>query len=567
MSSPDPLNAATYYVADGYDTDNRTLMGRRAAGEAYLRAFVRHGGVSPLYCLTPSEAAFQAFRTQVAGFADNPPAAEHLSLGDHRAIARAGTVFYPGPDIARLAWPREPDHAAAYSLCGVTHTTASHGVMDAIGALVHAPLYDWDALICTSRAVRQTIECVLGTMSEQQQARYGTPLACRVQLPIIPLGVECAIYAQGREAQRLRAGFRQRLGIGDGDIAVLSLSRLSYHGKAHPLPMFVALEAAAKSQPRPVHLILAGWFSNDALKRHFAAAAAALCPSVKVHMVDGRDRTVRTGIWFAAEIFSLMSDNIQETFGLAPLEAMAAGLPVVATDWNGFRETVRDGEDGIMVPTWMPGPGYGADLAMRHDLGVESYDRYIGAASQATAVDISATREAFASLIANPGLRTSMGEAGQARARQEFDWPVIIRRYQELWAELAARRAVGDRTATSVDLPPAPPGGHNNPVRDDPFRAFAGYPTHLIGPRTMFQAADGEQARATAKLVRRLDMNVFSRAVLPSDATLDAVVERLIANGATAAQDLVEAIGPDHEPTFYRGLGWLAKMGIAEIVS
>ena len=38
------------------------------------------------------------------------------------------------------------------------------------------------------------------------------------------------------------------------------------------------------------------------------------------------------------DIFVSLSDNIQETFGLTPLEGMASGLPVVATDWNGYRD-------------------------------------------------------------------------------------------------------------------------------------------------------------------------------------------------------------------------------------
>ena len=44
-------------------------------------------------------------------------------------------------------------------------------------------------------------------------------------------------------------------------------------------------------------------------------------------------------------------DNPQETFGLAVAEAMAAGVPLVVSDWNGYRDLVRDGIDGFRVPT------------------------------------------------------------------------------------------------------------------------------------------------------------------------------------------------------------------------
>jgi glycosyltransferase involved in cell wall biosynthesis len=52
-----------------------------------------------------------------------------------------------------------------------------------------------------------------------------------------------------------------------------------------------------------------------------------------------------------------LSDNIQETFGIVPIEAMAAGLPVVVLDWDGYKNTVRDGIDGFRVPTLMSGAG------------------------------------------------------------------------------------------------------------------------------------------------------------------------------------------------------------------
>ena len=53
----------------------------------------------------------------------------------------------------------------------------------------------------------------------------------------------------------------------------------------------------------------------------------------------------------SADIALSLVDNTQETFGLAVAEAMAAGLPVVASNWNGYRDLVRHGVDGYLVPT------------------------------------------------------------------------------------------------------------------------------------------------------------------------------------------------------------------------
>ena len=63
----------------------------------------------------------------------------------------------------------------------------------------------------------------------------------------------------------------------------------------------------------------------------------------------------RFQVWHAADLVVSLVDNIQETFGLVIVEAMASGLPVVATDWNGYRDLVVDGETGFLVPTTMCG--------------------------------------------------------------------------------------------------------------------------------------------------------------------------------------------------------------------
>ena len=47
-----------------------------------------------------------------------------------------------------------------------------------------------------------------------------------------------------------------------------------------------------------------------------------------------------------------LSDNFQETFGLTPLEGMASGLPVIVSDWNGYKSTVRNNIDGFKIPTY-----------------------------------------------------------------------------------------------------------------------------------------------------------------------------------------------------------------------
>jgi glycosyltransferase involved in cell wall biosynthesis len=107
---------------------------------------------------------------------------------------------------------------------------------------------------------------------------------------------------------------------------------------------------------------------------------------------------------------------------------MAAGLPSVVSDWNGYRDTIRDGVDGYRIPTLMPEAGAGSDLAQRYDEGLDSHESYRGQVSQAIAVDGTLLAQAYSKLICDAALREKMGACARERAQSEFDWAVILRR-------------------------------------------------------------------------------------------------------------------------------------------
>jgi phosphatidylinositol alpha-mannosyltransferase len=99
-----------------------------------------------------------------------------------------------------------------------------------------------------------------------------------------------------------------------------------------------------------------------------------------------------------------------ESFGIVLAEAMAAGLPIVASDIDGYRDVARDGREALLVP-----PGDPAALVA----GVRS-------------------------LLDDPALAESLGRSGGQRAH-EFDWDVVTRRVLDVYGEVLA----GDRQRTA----------------------------------------------------------------------------------------------------------------------
>ena len=550
-------NAAFIFVAANYDTSQESLVGRQVASEEFLRGFARHSGVEHMFCYTQTQPDFEEFTRRIETYVGAPRPTTWIRPTELSAVGPIGTLFSPGPDIGHYAWLRRHFDQRGFSLCGITHTTADNFAMDALGGLMTAPLQQWDALVCTSQAVKDMVARLLDRWGEYLEERFGAPVRRQFELPVIPLGVDCDRFTDDSLAHFARKEIRARHGIAEDDIAVLYMGRLSHADKVNPLPLYMALEEAAKGSDRRFHFIQAGWFPNRYTEDAFRAAAAALAPSVNNVLVDGRVPETRQGIWFAADIFASTPDSIQETFGLTPLEAMAAGLAVVVSDWDGYRETVRDGIDGITVPTLMPGAGAGADLAYYFAGDVTDYQGYALATSQSIAVDVAALAAAFTRLAGDADLRRRMGEAGRKRARESFDWRVVVAAYQALWQELEERRRGADEIVQRRSGRPA------YPLRDDPYALFETYPSVRIVPSSRVSAvpeADPGRLRALRGIIIANPLP----AVLLAEEEILAVFAK-VADGGCAVGALMEGLSPDKHAALFRTIGWLAKIGLVRV--
>jgi glycosyltransferase involved in cell wall biosynthesis len=100
------------------------------------------------------------------------------------------------------------------------------------------------------------------------------------------------------------------------------------------------------------------------------------------------------------DIFVLPS--LSEGMPLALLEAMAAGVPAVATRVGGVSEVIENGKTGLLVP-----PG-----------------------------DSRALADGIATLLENPALATELGEAARQVAVSRFSLERMVRAYQDIYAEL-----------------------------------------------------------------------------------------------------------------------------------
>jgi glycosyltransferase involved in cell wall biosynthesis len=111
------------------------------------------------------------------------------------------------------------------------------------------------------------------------------------------------------------------------------------------------------------------------------------------------------GLLAESDIYALISNF--EAFPISILEAMRAGIPVVATDTGGVREAVQDECNGFLVP-----PG-----------------------------DVSRLAERLSSLIRSAELRKSMGLQSRRRFTQEFEWRGMLDKTEAVYANVLATSA------------------------------------------------------------------------------------------------------------------------------
>jgi starch synthase len=110
--------------------------------------------------------------------------------------------------------------------------------------------------------------------------------------------------------------------------------------------------------------------------------------------------------------------SVYEPFGLINLEAMACGLPVVASATGGIPEIVVDGETGYLVPFEAGGDAFGSP---------RDPARFAG--------DLA---ERVNDLLGRPDRARAFGQAGRRRVLEQFSWPTVAERTVALYTELLA---------------------------------------------------------------------------------------------------------------------------------
>lgn len=565
QTTPPASQIALLYDDDGYVEASPPpgsglvgLLGRQVAGKEFLDAYFTHGSWESLAAVVYNQHSLNTLTQYCRQHPSATRRKRQLNVVDgtqfHQTFLPtppAPLLYTPCPPDASFAWARQFSAPGSFALCGVTHTLATAAGLTQLCDLVTAPYEPYDALICTSRAVQQMVRAVAGSYADYLKDRHGGAPEMRLRLETIPLGVNAERYRPPTLQER--AAQRRAFQIADDEVAVLFVGRLAAHAKAHPAALFLACAEAARTTGRKVHLLLAGWGFPDML-RAIDDGARALAPELRVSVIDGTHPQVRYDIWHAADIFAALADSLQEYFGLSVLEAMACGLPVVASDWDGFKDLIVDGVTGFRVPTYLLHDATTDTMARLLTMGELEYEPFLAETNQAVAVDIPAAAEALSELIQSVELRRRLGDAGRRRVHERFTWQHVIAAYETLWKSQEVERRA--RAARS--------GGKRRSKCPPVEQAYAGYPTDLLPGDVSLAAVPGGADRLDTLLALPLT-NYAERRRVREAAALREVLAAAGQGCPMSQLDRVLEKAGANRVTSRATLAWLLKYGLLKV--
>lgn len=369
----------------GYETT--LVAGRVGPDEGSMEYVVRERGIEPVY--------LPALRREIAPLADAQAVRTLVRLIHelkpdilHTHTAKAGAV---GRTAARLAGADRPR--------AVVHTFHGH----VLRGYFPGPMTT--AFKGIEKSLARTTDALIAVSPEVREDLVALGVAPRERIHVVRLGLD--LDARTTAGPDAGAAERAALGVDPGSFLVGWLGRMTAIKRVDVLlEAFAGLRAV---EPR-AELVLAG---DGPLRTTLEQQAAALGIAEHTHFVGFRTHV--GSIYAALDAIALTSAN--EGTPVAVIEALAAGVPAVATDVGGVSDVVPDGRAGFLVP----------------------------------ACDADALADRLARLAREPGLRARMGAEGATWVHERYSVPRLVRDVDELYRSLLDKPRSGRGLTAPLD--------------------------------------------------------------------------------------------------------------------
>ncbi|NWF54184.1 MAG: glycosyltransferase family 4 protein, partial [Syntrophaceae bacterium] len=479
--------------------DWKSRVGRPLANVGFLKALLTHGRYDSYYFFCPDLHHLKRFRERLPELIPDPKLQGRVQTTLQVALAeivreQEFEVFHQGdftyymPQIIGL---RNRLARVPFPITGVTHSIDPIFMNSRYLELILAGPAPYDGIVCSSPGAHAAVEKGLGWVGKQLRERTGVAFPTHLRLELIPLGIEESLF-QEENRKEARAFFR----FPPDAMVVLSVGRISLRHKADWSPvleLFARMESQ-KELGKILLLIAGGGQSSDVSLLESMINQMGL--NRRILLFPNFAPEIKPKLYQASDFYLSIIDNFQETFGLTVLEAMASGLPVVISDFSGYRDFISHGREGFLIPTtWAESiPDF-----LRENMGILEPSMARLYLSQMVAVDLEKLKSALLRLARDEKLRFRMGAAAKSKA-MTYRWSNIIPAYERFWSELK------EESRHFARNPIEPP----NILAGDCSSTFSHYPSRRLSGKQEISLTDyGTQIlKDSAKPVRYEDVQV-----------------------------------------------------------
>jgi D-inositol-3-phosphate glycosyltransferase len=243
------------------------------------------------------------------------------------------------------------------------------------------------------RRLIQRVDGIIASTREERTQMIRHFGATPGHVRVIPCGVDLKLFVPQNQQQA-----REKLGIKGNQPLLLFVGRLDpFKGPD------LLLRAATMMDEKAQIVIVGGKSTGDKEVKQLRELAAQLKITKRVHFIGARQQHELPLIYSAADVTVIPSYH--ESFGLAAVESLACGTPVVATHAGGLKAVIRQGETGYLVPRC---PGFFA--------------------------------ERLDTLLQNPALLMRMRLAARPSVLQ-FSWKLVASEVQAMYEDMISEEA------------------------------------------------------------------------------------------------------------------------------
>ena len=520
-------------------------MGRYVANYEFLKALVNYSHFDKfhLFCLNPSH-----IQATIDTLVNDPSVSDEakakidvmlftqltdmLKSTEYHCCHLGGWgYFFSGMSQLRNQHALKP-----FPITGVIHSLNARDTSFDIYKLLKSPIQNYDSIICTSEPGREVMRKKL-----QRAANLDNQDGFPGQLSKIPLGIDDSFDQLPSKAES-----RQQLGLGNENVLILYIGRISPTTKADLYPLLITIKQLAADTESKFELLIAGGANQQELTMHQDMINELGLAQI-VHLVANFDPQFKQQLYCAADICVAPSDNIQETFGISIIEAMACGLPVVAADINGYSELIEHGVNGYKVTTtWLD------EFELAELDEIMSPDTLQTLLAQAMAIDLEQLHNHLKTLIESPSLRDTLGSNGKSIASNQYRWQTVIHSYETLWDELKAQALAQGGIETKPNL-----------FSNDYLNSFSHYPTQQLGlEQKVSITALGYKALEDKKL----PSHYTECAMILDQEWLSNACIHIHTQGTSSVGQLLEELGDQWNKGRFTLL-WAAKYGLLKIAN